>query len=320
MKNILNKLDRVKHLFQKKSVSSVFTATAILILAILLLFYRTVGSEARDGARKVSVQGELPENFNHDATSFPLVGAHRQLQCSQCHLGGKYKGLPTTCENCHNGQMADGKPQNHVMTTQSCNVCHAVLAWSPATFRHDLAMVTGQCSTCHNGQQATGKSQNHIMTTQQCDTCHKVTAWIPAGFQHDLAMVSGRCSTCHNGQQATGKSQNHIMTTQECDSCHRVTAWTPSMMTNHPNPKLIGAHSVLDCKVCHTQSIPTAFFRDGTQFGFCANCHTRDYTFPGPGAHKNNPVTKTPFASMQDSLRVNAMCSQCHKHADYRQF
>ncbi len=247
-------------------------ATCLIIIMIILPVYQTGKSEAKDETKKNSVQGEVPEKFNHDTTSFPLLGGHRRLQCAQCHLGGRYKTLPTACEECHNGQITYGKPNNHVMISQNCDICHTASAWSPATFRHDLSMVTGQCTTCHNGQKATGKPQNHIATTQQCDTCH------------------------------------------------RVTAWTPSMVTNHDNPRLIGAHSTLDCKVCHTQSFASAFYRDGTQFGFCANCHTRDYTFPGPGAHKNNPITKTPYASMQDSLSANALCSNCHKHADYRQF
>jgi hypothetical protein len=212
----------------------------------------------------------IPKNFNHDATSFPLVGAHRSLQCSQCHLGGRYKSLPTTCSNCHNGQIAYGKPITHLMTAQDCDTCHTTSSWSPATFQHDLARVTGQCSTCHNGQKATGKPQNHIATTQQCDTCHRTTAWIPAVF------------------------------------------------TNHDDPKLIGAHSTLDCKICHPQTFTSAFYRDGTQFGSCANCHTRDYKFPGPGDHKN--ACPTCGTSLTDALRTNAACSQCHKHASYRGF
>jgi hypothetical protein len=259
----------------------------------------------------------IPKNFNHDATSFPLVGAHRSLQCSQCHLGGRYKSLPTTCSNCHNGQIAYGKPITHLMTAQDCDTCHTTSSWSPATFQHDLARVTGQCSTCHNGQKATGKPQNHIATTQQCDTCHRTTAWIPATFTHD-ASTAGQCSTCHNGQKATGKPQNHIATTQQCDTCHRTTAWIPAVFTNHDDPKLIGAHSTLDCKICHPQTFTSAFYRDGTQFGSCANCHTRDYKFPGPGDHKN--ACPTCGTSLTDALRTNAACSQCHKHASYRGF
>lgn len=290
------------------------------MIMVILPIHQIRNSEAKDETQRNLAQGDLLEKFNHDTTSFPLLGRHRGLQCTQCHLGGRYKSLPTVCETCHNGQITYGKPRNHVMTSQNCDVCHGVSGWSPATFRHDLSMVTGQCIQCHNGQKAIGKPQNHISTALQCDSCHRVTGWTPAGFRHDPAMVTGRCSTCHNGQQVMGKPQNHVSTTQECDTCHRVTAWAPAMFVNHDNPRLIGGHQRLDCRVCHTQNFSSAFYRDGTQFGFCANCHTRDYKFPGPGDHRNNRATGTPFASMQDSLRANAMCSNCHKHSDYRGF
>jgi hypothetical protein len=200
------------------------------------------------------------------------------------------------------------------MTTfQNCNLCHTVFSWTPAKFMHDLAMSVGQCSNCHNGQKATGKPQNHIQTTAQCDTCHKTTGWIPASFIHDASTV-GQCSNCHNGQKATGKPQNHIQTNLQCDNCHRTTGWIPATYANHDNPKLIGGHASLECKVCHPQSFSTAFYRDGTQYGSCANCHTRDYKYPGPDQHRNAGPT---FSA---SLQVNATCSNCHEHASYRNF
>lgn len=351
----------------RRAGSAVLLAAAgiSIILGMTLLIYRVIGSEARGESQRVAASSELFDNFNHDATSFPLLGAHKRLNCSQCHLGGQYKGVPNTCETCHNGQVAYGRPSNHVMTTQRCDECHTVSAWSPAVFRHD-ASATGQCSTCHNGQKATGKPSNHITTTSQCDTCHKTTGWVPATYIHD-ASATGQCSTCHNGQKATGKPSNHITTTSQCDTCHKTTGWVPAIyihdasatgqcstchnsqkatgkpqghlvttlqcdtchktigwipatLVNHDNPKLIGAHSVLPCSACHPQTVPAALFRDGTQYGFCANCHTRDYKYPGPDAHKINPATKQPFTSMADSLQANAMCANCHRHADYKQF
>ena len=32
--------------------------------------------------------------FDHDKTAFALTGAHRDLSCGSCHLGGHYKGGP----------------------------------------------------------------------------------------------------------------------------------------------------------------------------------------------------------------------------------
>jgi hypothetical protein len=308
-------------------------------------------SESTSRGAKTVVQSELPANFNHDSTTFPLLGAHRTLKCSECHFGGQYKRAPTACENCHNDQIGYGKPNTHIMTNQPCAFCHNVTAWSPASFKHNPAEVIGRCSTCHNGQKATGKPVNHITTTAQCDTCHKTTGWIPVTYLHDASAV-GQCSTCHNGQKATGKPGNHIATTAQCDTCHKTTGWIPATFTHdasavgqcstchngqkatgmpathsgvtlqcdtchkttgwipanfasHDNPKLIGAHTPLQCSVCHPQNYSNPYYRDGTQYGFCANCHTRDYR-PGAEDHR--------------TLALDAMCANCHRHSSYNQF
>jgi hypothetical protein len=101
-----------------------------------------------------------------------------------------------------------------------------------------------------------------------------------------------------------GKPSGHLATTAQCDQCHRTTGWTPATYTNHDNPRLIGGHAGLDCKVCHPQSFTSVFYRDGVQFGFCSNCHRRDYD---PVDHHDNV-----------SLQVNANCANCHEHAGYR--
>jgi hypothetical protein len=371
--------------------------TGSMIDGVVLPSHKSAASEMNSGPPKYLAQGELPANFNHDATTFPLLGAHRSVKCSLCHLGGQYKNAPRECENCHNDQIAYGKPNTHILTTQSCNTCHTVSAWSPASFTHNPPEVMGRCSTCHNGQKATGKPSDHVTTTSQCDTCHKTAGWIPATFVHDASTVGqcstchngqkatgkpsdhitttsqcdtchktagwipatfvhdastvGQCSTCHNGQTATGKPSDHITTTSQCDTCHKTTGWIPATFvhdastagqcstchngqtatgnpadhtgvtlqcdtchvttgwypatySSHDNPKLIGSHAPLDCKVCHPQNFSTPFYRDGTQYGYCANCHTRDY--------KPNDNHR--------SLVLDAMCANCHRHADYSQF
>ena len=40
-------------------------------------------------------------NFDHNLTSFPLVGKHRNASCESCHRDGVYQGLSTSCVTCH---------------------------------------------------------------------------------------------------------------------------------------------------------------------------------------------------------------------------
>ena len=66
-------------------------------------------------------------------------------------------GITGNCQSCHNGSTAQGKGNNHLVTSQDCAVCHATTAWTP-TFDH--AGITGNCQSCHNGTTAQGKGNN----------------------------------------------------------------------------------------------------------------------------------------------------------------
>src|SRR5512147_1118435 len=37
----------------------------------------------------------------HNATTFPLTGAHASTRCEACHQRGVFKGTPTLCAACH---------------------------------------------------------------------------------------------------------------------------------------------------------------------------------------------------------------------------
>jgi hypothetical protein len=374
-------------------VRCVGTSAAVMLLIGVFfawsgpLVSRAADSSTASDSSPAPVTHNILEPFDHDATSFPLRGAHRSVKCEQCHLGGQYKTLPTRCMECHNGQLVYGKPLNHLITAQDCLTCHNESAWSPVSYRHDLATSAGQCSTCHNGQTATGKPPGHVSTSSQCDVCHTTRNWsfthssaltagqcdtchngqiaegkpqghvatssqcdvchttsnwtfnhapaLTAGqcdtchngqiatgkppghvvttgqcdlchksttawtFTHTLASTAGQCDTCHNGQIADGKPQGHFGTSLQCDTCHSITAWTPVNLSFHLPTKLIGAHNGLDCSSCHVISTGTVVYRDGTTYGSCANCHTRDYRVGGEG-HR--------------SIALDASCIDCHSY------
>lgn len=242
--------------------------------------------------------------FDHDRTLFPLTGQHQRVECEACHSGGRYESLPTQCGSCHKAPAKHVVDQRTAASAGGCGACHDTTEWSRARFIHSPAMTGASCSTCHNGQRAVGKPAGHIATTAECGTCHNTASFSGASFRHDATTTAGRCDTCHNGRTATGKPTGHLATTAQCDQCHRITGWTPATYTNHDNPRLIGGHAGLDCKVCHPQSFTSVFYRDGVQYGFCSNCHRRDYD---PTNHHNNV-----------SLQVNANCANCHEHAGYR--
>ncbi len=60
--------------------------------------------------------------FKHSLTRFPLRGAHRTLDCMECHKTGTYKGLSSACFQCHT---APSVPDHNLFPNKnSCNECH----------------------------------------------------------------------------------------------------------------------------------------------------------------------------------------------------
>ena len=41
------------------------------------------------------------EGFDHSTTGYFLTGQHTILSCEACHIRGIFKGIPKTCEGCH---------------------------------------------------------------------------------------------------------------------------------------------------------------------------------------------------------------------------
>lgn len=64
--------------------------------------------------------------FKHSLTQFSLRGAHRTLDCMECHRNGTYKGLQPDCYSCHLQEALGVSNPNHTGFTNlnNCNECH----------------------------------------------------------------------------------------------------------------------------------------------------------------------------------------------------
>ncbi len=129
----------------------------------------------------------LPATFNHSKAAFPLTGAHLSVTCTKCHVGGVYKGTPTSCSACHS------KPATHGSSVgNACASCHTTTAWKPATFN-----------------QAHTFPVNHEGARGACATCHPST-W-----------AAYSCAKCHSNSSMTshhGGVSGFSLTT--CAKCH----------------------------------------------------------------------------------------------------
>ena len=65
--------------------------------------------------------GEADEAIDHNATAFPLTGAHTTTDCASCHIDG-YAGTSTVCADCHMVDFNNSTNPNH----QTVGICGQV--------------------------------------------------------------------------------------------------------------------------------------------------------------------------------------------------
>ncbi len=181
--------------------------------------------------------------FNHDASRFPLTGAHRAATCAQCHGDGVYTGKPTVCVSCHQQNYDATTNPNHGASgfNTDCTTCHTTVNW---TFDHARSAfpLTGAhaaltCQQCHGDGVYVGKP-----TT--CVSCHQATYDATSNPIHSAAGFPTTCQTCHTTLSWAGATFNHTWfpvphrTATQCVDCHT-------------NPS---DYSAFVCTICHTQS------------------------------------------------------------------
>ncbi len=227
------------------------------------------------------------------------------------HTGTTGPVAAGNCITCHNGSYtavnAKAKTATHILTSQSCDVCHMATAWKPTSFAH-TGITAGPCTTCHNGISAVAKPAVHIPTSASCEACHRIgMSWLPLITPYSHAGIGvGTCATCHVASYPNieAKSASHLPTTASCDACHNTTAWLP---VKHPY-----SHSGVvpnQCATCHggtytgimvrpSNHIPTTLA--GLLGTECSNCHS--------------PTQFTSFGTGQKMKHgsINASCATCH--------
>jgi hypothetical protein len=108
--------------------------------------------------------------FDHNLSRFPLTGAHIEIRCEQCHTGGQFKGLDSSCVSCH----AD--PDFHVGAfSADCASCHNTSSWLPATFnlRHPEPQVDEEGSGIYHGGATCRQCHPATVYQSSCVACHE---------------------------------------------------------------------------------------------------------------------------------------------------
>jgi hypothetical protein len=232
-------------------------------------------------------------HFDHQKSSYPLVGKHQQAKCEGCHPQRQYKPRPKTCADlaCH---LKDDAHQGSL--GRKCEACHD----PTGTLRFD-----------HNDPKVPerwrleGKHQN-----VRCVGCHPTAKFKPAPT---------KCEGCH-ADPVVHKGELGT----RCTDCHKVTGWEKIYTGHNIFPvKFGGAHDRIRCVECHPQG---RILQGMAQL--CITCHQRDDIHHNTlGPRCNECHTQQTFAAARfNHDRVGCTlrgphrvlpCVDCHKGGNY---
>jgi hypothetical protein len=108
--------------------------------------------------------------FDHDLTSYPLLGQHVLAGCAQCHSSLAFKGAAKACVACHRAQDVHKGGLG-----DECAACHSPDGWNLWEFDH--AKETGfalsgahrklTCANCHR------EPPKKLKLATDCASCHE---------------------------------------------------------------------------------------------------------------------------------------------------
>ena len=323
--------------------------------------------------------------FDHAKfTGFELRGVHAQLDCSQCHVGGLYRGTSSDCFSCHAAQFNATRNPNHVKAglPHTCSTCHTTVSWQGALFDHQafsgfpltgahaqldcsrchvagrFAAASAECYSCHRADFDRAKNPDHSsrVFSTRCESCHNTTSWDGAQFDHGLtsfpltgAHTTVTCQQCHTNGRYAGtptdcaachledynqtSSPNHAAAgfPTDCSLCHSTAQWPGATFDHsHTGFPLTGAHATQSCQQCHVNGQYAGLSAE------CAACHQDAYNatqnpnhaaagFPldcslchstaqWSGAVFDHSQTRFPLTGSHRSVA----CASCHVNGTYR--
>ncbi len=222
----------------------------LLLITLLSLFLSDIDLNAEK--EKFTVK-------SHDNTNFPLVGKHRTVPCSECHINGVIKNTPDRCEACHWERKQDDR--YNLQLGYHCNDCHTPFDWKK--------IIHGSWDHLNKS----GFKREGIHRTLDCFNCHK------SGFQSGL---QSECISCHREDYEKEDDPDHRSNgfPEDCTLCHRSQLSWGSAVFNHSKFTLSGVHKTLKCNDCHNNGIYSGTSPE------CYSCHSEEYNSTKDPDHK----------------------------------
>lgn len=253
------------------------------------------------------------KKFNHTATGYELMGAHKRIDCRQCHQADNvddvnlkkrpetFLGLKQNCASCH-------EDRHQKTLGNDCAKCHTTEVFKPAgKFNHDKTDFA-----------LAGKHK-----TVACIECHLKETKNGAEYQRFSGLAFKNCNSCH----ADAHKNNLGANCKECHSEQSFQALGKLNKFNHSKTPfaLKGKHKQTDCKQCHNLgATPLTVFQDrhGVKTENCSTCHkdVHEGKFGNNCAecHNENSFGKVGNLDVFDHTRTNFALEGKHETVDCR--
>jgi len=249
--------------------------------------------------------------FDHNRTAFSLTGAHLVAQCGDCHGNGVFKGTPSACASCHQGEYAATTAPPHAAAgfPTLCASCHTTATWNGARFDHSAtafplagAHATATCASCHGDGVYKGKPAT-------CVSCHLGDYNATTNPKHSTSGFGTNCQSCHTGTTTwLGAVFNHGATLFPLTGAHLATP----CLDCHGDGVYKGKPTA--CASCHQAAYTATTNPHHAAAGFttlCASCHG---TTRWPGAPYDHSRTLFPLTGQH----LAASCIDCHADKVYK--
>ena len=199
--------------------------------------------------------GAILRIYHGPSSSFPLVKAHKNVPCEDCHQGRTAKGKTSfEAESRECGARCHVDILHKGTLGARCTACHVSGTWDALAFDHDVDAFPDGI----RGYPLLGEDRSHT-----CDACH--------GTERRFKGTPRACSAagCHADDDA-----HRGQLGDKCERCHAETGDNRFDHNAMSAFRLDGAHLQVRCADCH----PSVTFKPRPRT--CAGCH------PEPAVHR----------------------------------
>ncbi len=170
----------------------------------------------------------------HQASRFPLAGAHFAIPCRDCHYDAKldvhkFRFEKMDCIVCHKNVHGD-ELRTELFNVNLCEECHSTENWKQINFKHE-----------RTNFKLIGKHEKI-----PCNDCHLSK---DEAKQYLFKSVKKSCNDCHTDAH---NNQFLVEGKTDCARCHDSYSWYIEKFDHDKSRfKLDGAHSRVECAKCH---------------------------------------------------------------------